>query len=373
MSTLHVGAFLPRYISPDERETARKTEFQSLHKQSMHKWRKLAVCPDKRYAIPMAINKRTLIVPALDALLKYDIVDNKWSEHYKYPLDAMHDHSARSHRNQFLHFDAKRKLLYILSAQRVDQTPNLLQIDMTRNAVHVLSALLAHHHRPIHAVTLMIENTLHLLLQSRFRHRWQHIVWNKKKEANRLSEIKEFERSDSSSSYAAFVYVRSRQLVVLLDVNVGLFTYSLHAQQPQWAKVENFEFMQQLKEEQNLTKIGQFAYVLSKDDRFLVLFTGFIWIIDLIQMTMRKSSVVCPISTGYFHAVLVDEEVTDQWLCDGYVRECWTEREMQHLVCLPVYLVRLIQSFYSDQIVHLFENYRQIGHWRIKLNDILSS
>ena len=91
----------------------------------------------------------------------------------------------------------------------------------------------------------------------------------------------------------------------------------------------------------------------------------------MVSLQVRKSKIVCPLKKGYFHAVINNEYIYDEIICNGYIRKYWNRHNQGTLKILPMYLIKLIQSFFSVQIIHLFEIYAKIGHWKIKINDII--
>ena len=120
----------------------------------------------------------------------------------------------------------------------------------------------------------------------------------------------------------------------------------------------------------------QFGYIVTENDKYLILFSGKIWISDLLTFKIRESSIICPIPAGSDseeepHALNMGEEI-DEILSCGYIRDCWSEDEMKSLRYPPMYLIKIIKKYFCDEVIYLFENYDSMSHWKIKLNDILN-
>ena len=345
-------------LSRSPRITKRDKLYDGNHEYSMTLWHKLAVCPDKKFAIPMMMDKNNIIVPVHDALLKYNISQNKWIEFYKYPQEIRFNFGAK--RIQILHFNSKANCLYILAANHIESIPDFIQINIKTNQYQKLSKFCKS--RPLHNNCVEIGDNLHLFVQNRFNFQLKHCLFNKK--LNNHTEIQKF---NEFSNYQGIVHLKSKKMILLFTIN-EIRSYSLR--EHKWNQL-NIEFPKELKDELTNTRIDQFGYILCRNEQFLILFTGFIWIIDLVLLKVRKSKIVCPLKKGYFHAVVNSEDIYDEIICNGYIRKYWNRDNQGTLRILPMYLIKLIQSYFSDQIIHLFETYSKIGHWKIKMNDIL--
>lgn len=352
--TLTPSTYPPRSRTFTERDKA----YDTYYGDSIKLWSKLAVCPDKEFAIPRMMNKNAIIVPVHDALLTYNISQNKWMEFYKYPQEIRFKFGK--HRIQILYFNSKTNRLYILATQRVDARPDFMQINMKTNQHQKLSNIVGS--RPSNYHCIEIGNNFHIFTQNRFTFRLNHILFNKN--LNNYTEINKF---NDFEVYQGIIYLKSKQMILLITMN---HIHSYQIRRNKW-NLMNITFPKKLKDELINGRIKQFAYCMDKSEQFIILFTGFIWIIDLLSMKVVKSKIVCPLRKGRFHCVVTNEDVKDELICNGYIRENWNYDKQCTLQILPMYLIKLIQSFYSDQIIHLFETYAKIGHWKIKMNDIL--
>ena len=176
------SGMLPLSRSP--RITERDKLYDVNHEYSMTLWEKLAVCPDKKFEIPMIMDKNNIIVPVHDALLKYNISQNKWIEFYKYPQEIRFNSGPK--RIQFLHFNSKANYLYILAANHIESIPDFIQINIKTNQYQKLSKFCKN--RPLHYNCVEIGGNLHLFVQNRFNFQLKHSLFNKK--LNNHTEIK---------------------------------------------------------------------------------------------------------------------------------------------------------------------------------------
>ena len=348
------------------KKTERERMFEEKYELSNKLWHKLAVCPDKKFAIPIVMDKNTLIVPAHDALLKYDISQNKWNDFYKYPKEIRFNFGK--HRIEYLHFNHKTNFLYILAIQKIAGSPDFIKINVKTNKFEKLSDLDIKQ-RSLNSKCIQIGDKLHLFIQNRYNYRLRHILYDKKK--NIHTNIKQFKHFQRNECYLGIIHLKLQQKILLININ-QIHSYSI--KEKEW-KMLNIVFPEDLKEELIETRIDQFAHILSKNEEFLILFTGFIWLIDLKNNFIHKTKIVCPLVRGYFHCIMLNEDKNDDTICKGYIRQCWNDNQEinKTLQILPWYLIKLIQSYFSDQILHLFETYEKIGHWRIKMNDILKN
>ena len=102
-------------------------------------------------------------------------------------------------------------------------------------------------------------------------------------------------------------------------------------------------------------------------------------------MELHESKIACPMTLPInrdrrndtdlilYHAIIGNNDVNEQILTNGYIRDCWNNtKEMQDCVYPPIYLIQIIENYYCDEVVHLFGSGHKLGHWNIKLNHILS-
>eukprot|EP01083_Nonionella_stella_P160928 526523_1 len=190
-----------------------------------------------------------------------------------------------------------------------------------------------------------------------------HLVWV----ADKWKQMYRF--NWSSGNYgSALLYVKSRKCMLLM----GGYDYSVyHKLDSVWCC--NTNSLQWSESPSKMPyKVNMFGYVLSYDERFVIIFGGEkenksnsneIWILDLHTMTWMPSNVHCPKSACY-HAVLISNQSTSTLCVSG-----WMRMQKLGLPALPLDVLDLICKWYSQETVHLFQRSNNF-HWTINLKHI---
>ena len=127
--------------------------------------------------------------------------------------------------------------------------------------------------------------------------------------------------------------------------------------------------------------MDSFGYVLSMDERYMIIFGGSdkhnkcmnsIYILDVEIMKIRKlNELQCP-QKGNFHAIVGHDTINNELLVRGYIKDCWKLNLFKNVRRLSDVVIRLIQSYHFDEVIHLFCK-KDGSHWKIKMDTVISS
>ena len=97
-------------------------------------------------------------------------------------------------------------------------------------------------------------------------------------------------------------------------------------------------------------------------------------ILDIDNHLIRQSHVGLPmdldVESPLFHAFMVNNLEKSEVIINGYLRNCWKEKEFVIVNQLPFELIGIILVYYREECVHLIER-QSGGHWKIPLSHIL--
>lgn len=127
--------------------------------------------------------------------------------------------------------------------------------------------------------------------------------------------------------------------------------------------------------------MDSFGYVLSMDEKYIIIFGGsdkhnkcmdVIYILDIELMKIRKlNELYCP-RKGNFHACIGHDTINNELLVRGFIKDCWKLNIFKNVRRLSDVVIRLIQSYHFDEVIHLFDK-KDGAHWKIKLDKIISA
>lgn len=116
---------------------------------------------------------------------------------------------------------------------------------------------------------------------------------------------------------------------------------------------------------------GANGCVLTADERFVIVFTQRIQIIDLYRQCLRKTDINCPKRSFETKTVIRNDKYSQDIITFGFIRNCWRDPLFRGKEILPVYLIKIIERYYYYQVIHLF---CQKGlHWTISVDHIIWS
>ncbi len=125
-------------------------------------------------------------------------------------------------------------------------------------------------------------------------------------------------------------------------------------------------------------KMDNICCTLAVNNKYALLFGGRdnsanrfddIYIYSFKDKTIRVSKIKCP-SKGTFECVAVNDNIKDEKLVFGYVRNEWQICNIYDHYFPPNYLIKLIHSFYLNEFVHLMDE-RTKQHYKISTLDII--
>eukprot|EP01084_Bolivina_argentea_P125097 221671_1 len=344
----------------------------------MASWKCLKRIDADYYDTPFVFNNQELILPAcvVDAdinnfsmqsiFYKYKIQDNKWvafqvfdDNQWSYLVTGSSDYS----------FDSNNNLLYEYQMTGNDQ---ITIFDLNTRTIKQYSQ--PNHSMPNNwAISVIINEEYHLIYGVS---KPIHCKWNNDKK--QLIPISELPVNYGLGS-SALVHVKSKNIVLFFgglyqDPDADYWTYGV-----EWDtmfKRSNKIYQYSIKENKwsellNITipkELRGFGWVITTDERYIIMFCDDIWAYDMRLNTFVKSSIKCPKSETNLSAVLVDSygDIKDQILfVIGCVRR-WCNR------FIATEIICLIESFFRDENVYLFDGTNgQL--WCIALDHIISA
>lgn len=268
-------------------------------------WTQLTKCPKERFSNIVYISTDEFIVAPYnyskqksDGILKYNTTTNKWTTMIKYPKDLQIS-------NCTLAIDETEKKLYLLGAESVLHCINLETNKFTEIEKDLEVG--------VNPTSLFVEGQFHILGGSRNR---QHLVKTmytksddddeKLKEVG-LKDIFEFEDWVKGNQNCGLLYIRSSNQFILLG---GYNQYCDHKYSDMvWiydlnAKASKRKWVKKCKMPE---RSCYFGYVLSADERYVLLMGGYttgkklvkkIYVLDLESMKFIKTSNISSPASG---------------------------------------------------------------------------
>ena len=78
-----------------------------------------------------------------------------------------------------------------------------------------------------------------------------------------------------------------------------------------------------------------------------------IFVIDLNAMTIKENSIKCTEATQTYGSIITNNNSKQILMTHGFIRKCY--KSYKTLTDLPYYLIDLVHSFYSINIIHLIQ------------------
>ena len=79
-----------------------------------------------------------------------------------------------------------------------------------------------------------------------------------------------------------------------------------------------------------------------------------------------------PSRSDHYQAVIPSNKMNEELTCFGFVRSLWQNKEFEHILFPPYYLIQIITFFYNKEYLHLIDVGMDNGnHWRIKVDEII--
>ena len=64
----------------------------------------------------------------------------------------------------------------------------------------------------------------------------------------------------------------------------------------------------------------------------------------------------CPEVYSGFDGLVMSDRRRDEIITYGFVRNLWRESDINHFLFPPHYLIKIMHSYYSNEVIHLLEN-----------------
>ena len=90
---------------------------------------------------------------------------------------------------------------------------------------------------------------------------------------------------------------------------------------------------------------------------------------DIKSMTFGICNIKCP-TKGPIECVIVSNKYKHELSISGYIRNIWKNHAFDDMTYPPVYLIKIMESYYDLEEIHLFWKYL---HWKISVEDILNN
>ena len=213
-----------------------------------------------------------------------------------------------------------------------------------------------------------------------------HHVWNFNKKRNEYKLIHQFKFDKQNLMYLSLVHVPSKQMILMIggsDIHnydkrnyseedkrrrIGIWKFCLISQK--WTKLQfvGTDFKQ-----------ANVRCALSSNEDFVIIAGGWdnimeesdeIFVLDLRdnnQYKLRKSEIKCP-QKGKCGLVTLGGGIQDELLVIGWIKDLFKTINFKHLSLPPMYLIKLIQSWYNQEMIHWLQPQE---HYSIKLKDVL--
>ena len=99
-----------------------------------------------------------------------------------------------------------------------------------------------------------------------------------------------------------------------------------------------------------------------------------IYILDLQEMIIRTSMVVCPHKSERYHAIIMSNEEKRNLIPFGFVKSIWKTEIFKAMRFPPDYIIRLILSYFMYESLHLLETGNEnSGHWVMDVDYIINN
>eukprot|EP01084_Bolivina_argentea_P144955 254217_1 len=296
---------------------------------------------------------------------KYNAFTNSFSQFISNKNTSICTHSIQ------ITFDNKQQIFYIREAYGMHDRTNIHSLDVNTNIFNKLQ----HNGAKMYASGghfLFANNHLHVIRN--YDSHWIGSIDN-----NTLHIVSKPTMQSSRFSGAA-IYISSRQSILLIGgfneygLPCDVWIYSLKTQK--WNKINNISF-----------KRFQFGYVLSSNQRYIILFGGWKYVSetdqdvevdDIVVLDMKDDNnwklkqceIKCPVFGTCYGARTGGCDSNNQILVNGFVKKCFKLKEFLQLQLPPVYIINIINKYFSAEMIHCIEDK---DHYGIYLKQILSS
>eukprot|EP01083_Nonionella_stella_P019754 54826_1 len=347
---------------------------------SAHHWIKLSSVPNDlafgatvtmdRNNILLAPNSENEDAESVSGIYKYNINSNEWTKFIPYPSDFNLNcpgiaYSQLDHKLYLYDSNAQITVIHIKSQQfsvfasghsMYDVYPDWYPPMINANGVTHL----------IVPSTVYVES-----LKEEVQGIPTHVLWDaKNKYFNVIREFQDF------FSFHCFIHIKSKNVMLLLGVRSSpSYLYALNTgQRVQLPDINHIKY-----------KLIS-AAVLTNDEKHIIMpCSDGLYVINIqfntsceLEYKLQKSLVCLPTSfTGHAQCeCLITGGWKDEILVIGYIKQLFMSTEFEDLRMPPIYLMKLISSWYVEEMIHLIEfndGSMEREHVAIHVKNILSS
>eukprot|EP01084_Bolivina_argentea_P216306 367518_1 len=326
----------------------------SLTPTSSHAWNKLKAYPALRNCSYMNVlvlnpNKLLLISYLNKSIWQYHINENIWTK-WMNCVEMYNKVNIRFHTSAF---NNNKTMLYIFG-----EGGQIVSIDMKTKHFIVSNNK---YHDGSFSRSLFINNKLHLFGGYNPNDK-SHFIWdikqNKLDKSHQFNEIKHKRILTDPS----VMHLLSKQSVIIMpEYSDCAYLYSL--QTNNCIKIYSNE-----KDDNGFERA-----IVTKNEKFVIRFMADqeIFILDLNTMKLLRSAIRTPVSS-YIRCIFLRHQNDKEHLVTfGFVRKCWNLSEFESILYPPFYIIKIIQSYISFAMVHVFYNGRT--HFCIDLDEIFNN
>lgn len=333
-------------------------------------WQELTPCPKKYCSQPVQLNCTQFLVaidvdetdttPHKNGLYIYDIINNEWRLAVEYPkkYDIQYPSIA---------IDTRQQLLYINGV--ID---NALVVNLSTKQHHKMAANV----RELgwYPKCMLIDGEYHIICGSTNPY---HIKWSNSQQDWRI--VHRFVDLQDGNAGPGCCYLQSKQEIILFG---GIDTANIDTI---WRYRIKDETWHKLHDVVLPTPTNVFGYALSSDERYIFVLGGErqiwdvdqhilaetrdiddIYVIDLLQWKVMKSSITCP-SAAQYHAFISPKLRPNRHLSAGFIRQHVQPSDCVHV---PSDIIHLLSDWYCEDYLYLLKTG---GHWRINIDHILQN
>eukprot|EP01084_Bolivina_argentea_P220702 373989_1 len=315
--------------------------------QSTEKWIHLTAPPSKTVILPNGVDKNNYIVidwdwqsKKINCICKYNINTDKWTK-----INGCNDIENIPAFSAAV--DTKNQVLFLSYKGYVTQI-HLNNGNIHKNTYNVEANYVSGSSRSI-----IINNSL-FVVGGIFNKTI--LKWNSESQNKTL--VKVCDMYDKINMYGfEMVYANKYNYLLLFGARDGYFNYMNYI----------LEFNMKTKQWNKLSlslpqRVSSICCTMAINNKYVLIFGGFhaydnIYIYSLQHKTLKQSKIKCP-SESTFCAITVNDNVKDEKLTFGYVRNQWKVCDMNHYFP-PYYLLKLIHSYYLNEFVYLLDKRRK--------------
>lgn len=322
--------------------------------QPQAKWQKLPSFPFTYFPPPIFINKEEFIIcPSRhvtcqsDGIYLFNTRKTEWKKIFDFPKEfRCFAHSTA--------YDKSNNTLYVSRSTK----QLLFSVDLNHERLNEFSNTRTFVTAFDYSKLIFIDNELHYMDRDKF------LVYD----ISRCSVKNSLEQKDWMIQ--SIVYLKSQKCILFINRFDG----------------DIYKFSMLDKKCEKLSNVGVETLVdtvmlSTRDERYVILFGGIhendfddnvddIHIYDMKDQTLRASKLKCPFK-GDCRAVISGTSDEEEMITNGFIKNCYKQKEFIDVMLLPHYLIKLIARRYQNERVYLLKHGHRRCHFTIKVDDIL--